>query len=182
MGARAVFLVGFMGAGKNTVGRELARRVGWDFVDLDEQIEHREAQTIPEIFRTKGEPAFRLAETEALREFLADSHRRNSVVALGGGAFVEQKNRALLREWPTVFLDVPVDELWQRCQQDGAGRPLRRDRDQFSSLHAQRLPFYREATLTVETGGKELLSICLEIEHALRLTRSLENLRGGESQ
>jgi len=179
---RAVFLVGFMGAGKNTVGHELARRLGWDFVDLDEQIERREGQTIPEIFRTKGEAAFRQAETEALREFLANSHRRNSIAALGGGAFVEQQNRALLREWPTVFLDAPVDELWRRCRHDGVERPLRRDRDHFSTLHAHRLPFYREATLTIETGGKELLSICLEIEHALRLTKAPENLRGGESQ
>ena len=59
MGVRAVFLVGFMGSGKNTVGQELARRLGWDFVDLDARIEARERQSVPEIFRNRGETAFR---------------------------------------------------------------------------------------------------------------------------
>src|SRR5271169_2079149 len=111
-GVRAVFLVGFMGSGKNTVGQELARRLSWDFVDLDARIEAREGQTIPEIFRVHGEPAFRSAETNALRD-LARSLARDSVVALGGGAFVQETNRELLRAWRSVFLDAPVSELWQ---------------------------------------------------------------------
>ena len=72
MGVRAVFLVGFMASGKSSVGQELARRLGWDFVDMDARIESRERQTIPEIFRERGEPGFRLAETSALRDLLTE--------------------------------------------------------------------------------------------------------------
>ena len=87
MGLRAVFLVGFMGSGKNTVGQELARRLAWDFVDLDARIEAGEGQSIRRFFAVRGEPAFRSAETSALRE-LTSTLVRDSVVALGGGAFV----------------------------------------------------------------------------------------------
>lgn len=182
MGVRAVFLVGFMGSGKNTVGQELARRLGWDFFDLDAQIEAREQQSIPEIFRIQGESAFRAAETSALRDLTnslagdsaaRDSAARDSVVALGGGAFVQETNRELLRPWPSVFLDAPISELWQRCLQheadDGANRPLRNDFQQFAQLHAERLPFYRQAHAVVETSGKDPAGICQEIEGALHL-------------
>jgi shikimate kinase len=175
MGVRAVFLVGFMGSGKNTVGQELARRLGWDFVDLDAQIERREHQSIPEIFRVKGECAFRMAETAALNEFLTNSFRRNSVVALGGGAFAQERNRALLGQWPTVFLDAPADELWRRCQQDGRERPLRTNRDEFAQLYGERLPFYREASLIIETRDQEPALICAKIESALRLRNACED-------
>lgn len=175
MGVRAVFLVGFMGSGKNTVGEELARRLGWDFVDLDEQIEQRERQSIPEIFRLRGEPAFRLAETTALSDLLTNSLHRQSVVALGGGAFAEESNRALVRDWPTVFLNAPADELWRRCGQDGKERPLRTNRDEFAQLYKERLPFYRQASLVVETHGQEPTSICAEIEKTLRLREASED-------
>jgi shikimate kinase len=172
MGVRAVFLVGFMGSGKNTVGRELARRLGWEFVDLDACIEASELKTIPEIFRLDGEPAFRSAETGALRD-LTKSLAHDSVVALGGGAFVSQQNRELLLSWPSVFLDAPVSELWQRCLQheadDGTKRPLRNDPEQFARLHAERLPSYREASVVVETSDRKLPDICQEIERALQL-------------
>ncbi len=177
MGARAVFLVGFMGSGKNTVGRELARRAGWDFVDLDARIEQRERQSIPEIFHKKGEPAFRAAETSALLDLLNNSLNRNTVVALGGGAFIEETNRALLRPWPTIFLDAPLDELWRRCQEDAVERPLAKDRGQFARLYEERLPLYRQASVVVETHGKETTAICSEIERALGLQ---DELRTGD--
>jgi shikimate kinase len=182
MGARAVFLVGFMGSGKNTVGQELARRLGWEFVDLDAQIEHREHQTIPAIFRAKGEPGFRLAESAALREFLGNPRRLDSVIALGGGAFVQENNRALLCDWPTVFLDAPADELWRRCQQDAVERPLRRDHEQFARLYRERLPFYRQASLVIETHGKDPAAICAEIERALRLIAAPEDATSKSSR
>ncbi len=173
IGVRAVFLVGFMGSGKNTVGQELALRLGWHFLDLDARIEARERQTIPDIFLDRGEPAFRSAETNALRD-LTTSLARESVVALGGGAFVQEGNRDLLRAWPSVFLDAPVSELWQRCLQheaeDGAKRPLRHDPEQFARLLEERLPFYRQAKIVVETSGKEPGEICQEIEQALNLS------------
>jgi shikimate kinase len=180
MGIRVVFLIGFMGSGKSAVGQELAHLLSWRFIDMDAEIEAREQQSIPEIFRTRGEPAFREIETAALRDFLSNSGEQDSIVSLGGGAFAQENNRRLLRGWPTVFLDAPVEELWRRCQQDGVERPLRRDLEQFSRLHEERLPFYREADLTVQTGGKTLLSICSEIENRLRLRAATKNLDAGE--
>jgi shikimate kinase len=193
MGAQAVFLVGFMASGKSTAGPELSRRLGWDFVDLDSRIAARERRSVPEIFRDHGEAGFRLAESNAL-EHLTQSLERNSVVALGGGAFAQAKNRALLRDWPSVFLNAPVEELWQRSLADGIERPLRINRDQFARLHAERLPFYREATITVDTAGRDVASICAEIEAALHLQPGTEggrqaaaasrssNSQSGESQ
>jgi shikimate kinase len=193
MGARAVFLLGFMASGKSTVGPELARRLGWNFVDLDSQIEERERRSVPEIFRDRGEPGFRLAESDALQH-LTQSLERNSVVALGGGAFAQAQNRALLQGWPSVFLNAPVEELWQRSLADGVERPLRKSRDQFARLHAERLPCYRQATVTVETAGRDVASICAEIAAALHLQPGTEggrqasaasrssNSQSGESQ
>jgi shikimate kinase len=172
MGVRAVFLVGFMASGKSSVGRELARRLQWQFVDLDARIESRERQSVSHIFLSKGEPGFRLAETAALRELTESFERdtvRDTVVALGGGTLTEQRNRKLLSDWPSVFLEAPTDELWRRCSEDAAERPLSQDRQRFSWLYEQRLPFYRQATVVVETAGKDLASICSEIEVALQL-------------
>ena len=114
------------------------------------------------------------------------------MVALGGGAFAQESNRTLLRNWPSVFLDAPVEELWQRSVSDGVERPLRKAREQFARLHAERLPSYREATITVETAGRDVASICAEIERALQLPTQAEgrqdpasgsrNSRTGESQ
>jgi shikimate kinase len=170
MAVRAVFLVGFMASGKSCVGRELARRLDWDFVDLDTRIESRERQTIPEIFRDRGESSFRLAETSALRD-LVESLERDTVIALGGGTFVQPKNRELLRPWPSVFLEVPLDELWRRSLEDQAERPLRKDSlTEFTRLYETRLPFYRQATMTVVTSGKDdPASVCVEIESKLQL-------------
>lgn len=168
MGVRAIFLVGFMGSGKSSVGQELARRLRWDFLDLDARIEARERRTIPEIFRDRGEPGFRLVETAALCE-LTESLERDTVVALGGGAFAQERNRTLLCHWPTVFLEAPIDELWRRSSEEKDIRPLRKDREQFAGLYEERLPSYRQAAVAVETAGKDLVSICTEIESALQL-------------
>jgi len=169
MPSHAIFLVGFMGSGKTTVGQQLARRLGWEFVDLDSRIELRERSTIGDIFRERGEAAFRQTETAALREFLSSPPASGSVVALGGGAFVQKENCELLEAWPTVFLEAPAEELWRRSHYDPVERPLRKDRSQFESLYRERIPSYQKATLTVDTLGKEPASICIEIEKALRL-------------
>ncbi len=175
-----MFLVGFMASGKSTIGPELAGRLGWKFVDLDAGIELRERKSVPEIFREQGEAGFRRAEMAALEEFTSGL-KQNSVVALGGGAFTQERNRELLRNWPTIFLNAPVEELWRRSQEDGIERPLRRDRAQFSRLYAERLPFYQQATITVETEGKNTSSICDEIERRLQrvnATRSINSSTG----
>jgi len=168
MAVRAVFLVGFMAAGKSSVGQELARRMKWDFVDLDSHIEYCEGRTVPEIFRDRGEAGFRLAESSALRQLLTGSLNRDCVVALGGGAFIHEGNRELIRPWPSVFLEAPASELWERSRADGIERPLRGNPEHFENLYAERLPFYRQATVTIVTSGKDPAAICLEIERKLQ--------------
>ena len=164
-GVRAVFLVGFMGAGKNSVGRALSRRLGWPFEDLDERIQAREGRTIEQIFRQSGEAEFRGAEHAALRELLSDLGSAPRVVALGGGDFVQANNAALLEETGvlTIFLDAPVEELFQRCQQEQLERPLRRDLQQFRQLYETRRPYYMTAALRIETGGKDVEAVAAEV-------------------
>ena len=185
MGVRAVFLVGFMASGKTSVGRELARRLNWDFLDLDALIESREHKTVPDIFRDHGEPHFRQAETSALGHLISNL-QRNSVVALGGGAFVQEQNRQLLHNWPSVFLEASPEELWRRCLEDPAERPLRKNRSQFAQLYGERLPYYRMAKVTVETTGRDVSAITAEIAGTLNLGGSGDHngsatFRTGES-
>lgn len=150
-----LMLVGFMGAGKSTVGRRLAHRLGWYFCDLDQRIEAAAGATIPEIFSRQGEAAFRAVERDQLATALAEAgsgHRM--VIALGGGTFAQAGNVELIRQTPamTLFLDVPFDELLLRCAQM-TNRPLFRDELSFRELYVRRLPFYQAADLTVAAGG-----------------------------
>ncbi len=171
----AVFLVGFMGAGKSSVGAALGRRLNWTFEDLDNRIERRERRTVAQIFRESGEPAFRRAEHSALQDVLEGIHNQARVVALGGGAFVQTSNAELLRSSgvPIVFLDAPVEELWERCckqaSEAAAERPLLRSLDQFRELHERRRPHYSEASLTIQTGGRTVDEIADEIAAKLGL-------------
>jgi shikimate kinase len=168
---RVIFLVGFMGAGKTTVGRALARRLGWEFEDLDERIQAREAQSIEQIFRVAGEAAFRIVEHETIRELLASLGSSPRVVALGGGAVAQPGNAAILRGsgFPVVFLDASVEELWQRCQEQTAERPLRRDIQQFRNLYQARRPHYMTAGLHVDTSGKDVDTVAAEVACSLGL-------------
>jgi shikimate kinase len=178
--ARAVFLVGFMGAGKSSAGRALARQLDWPFEDLDERIQAREQRSIEQIFRESGEPEFRRAEQDALRELLAELGPSPRVVALGGGAFVRAENAALLEQAgvPVVFLDAPVEELFRRCQQEQqVERPLRRDPEQFRRLYEARRPHYLAAALRIETGGKEIDTVAAEVARALGLQPDGESLK-----
>jgi len=161
----ALSLVGFMGAGKTTVGRALSAKLDWQFVDLDDVIQARDGRTIPEIFRRSGERAFRDLERQLLREILGSSQVNGSVLSLGGGAFIDNTNRQLLREngIPAVFLDASAEELFRRCQQPGVDRPLLGDRDGFSTLYAQRRPAYLNAAFCIGTAGREITSIVDEI-------------------
>ena len=171
----AVFLVGFMGAGKSSVGAALGRRLNWIFEDLDDRIERRERRTVAQIFRESGEPAFRRAERSALQDVLEGIHDQARVVALGGGAFVQGSNAELLRSSgvPIIFLDAPVEELWERCcrqaNEAAAERPLLRSLDHFRELHEKRRPQYCEASLTIETGGRTVDEIADEIAAKLGL-------------
>jgi shikimate kinase len=162
---RTVFLVGFMGAGKSSVGRALSLRLGWGFEDLDDRIQAREGRSIGQIFRQSGEDAFRRAEADALRELIGELESSPRVVGLGGGAFVQAENAALLAQTqaPIVFLDAPVDELFRRCQQEQVERPLRQDRERFRQLYEARRPRYLVGTLRIETAGKSVDAVAVEV-------------------
>ncbi|HEY1264907.1 MAG TPA: shikimate kinase [Terriglobales bacterium] len=166
-----VFLVGFMGAGKTSVGKALSSSLGWAFEDLDDRVEKREGRSIERIFRESGEAGFRQAEHAALKQLLAELGAPPRIVALGGGAYVQPDNAALLRQAraPTVFLDGPVEELFHRCQQQQLERPLRSDIDEFRRLYQARLVHYQAASLRIETGGKDIESVAREIAAALGL-------------
>lgn len=152
--ARGIFLLGFMGSGKSTVGQALATRLGRQFLDLDERIEHKEARPIAEIFQQQGEPAFRAIETRELIELLTEMRTTpGAVVALGGGTFAQPGNRQLLETFGglTVFLDCPLEELEHRCR-DYTHRPLAQDLDAFRALYQERQASYRLANVTVDAG------------------------------
>jgi shikimate kinase len=168
---RAVFLVGFMGAGKTTVGRVLSRRLGLPFEDLDDRIQLREGKTIEQIFRESGEAEFRRAETAALRELLGELGSSRRVVALGGGAFVQPANAALIEqaEGHSVFLDAPVDELMRRCADEPKERPLQQDLKQFRELYEERRRSYMKAAIRIETNGKDVDTVAAEVACSLGL-------------
>lgn len=153
--AQGIFLLGFMGSGKTTVGSRLAGRLGRPFVDLDGRIEAAAGCPISEIFQREGEAAFRARETRTLSELLAQvKSTPGPVIALGGGAFAQPGNRELLDRWGglTVFLECPLEELMARC----AGlqhRPLFGDPVAFERLYQERLPAYRQALFTVSTAS-----------------------------
>jgi shikimate kinase len=170
-GMRTVFLVGFMGAGKTSVGRALSRRLGLPFEDLDERIQQREGKTIEQIFRESGEAVFRKAETAALRELLEELRHSTCVVALGGGAFVESDNLKLIDgvEVSSIFLDAPVEELLRRCEEEQKERPLRQNPKQFRELYEERRRSYMKAARRIETSGKDVDTVAAEVACSLGL-------------
>ncbi len=150
-----VYVVGFMASGKTTLGRMLADHIGWSFADLDEDIERRESQPIPEIFETRGEAEFRRIEHELMRKRVrAIECGRPMVLALGGGAFVQPENFALLENnGVTVWLDCPLQLIENRVK--GADRPLARDLAQMRSLYASRREGYALADYRVEACSED---------------------------
>lgn len=145
-----LYLVGFLGAGKSSVGRALGLRLGWRVIDVDEWIEARERQSVADIFTARGELAFRALEREAVRAVLPARH---VVVATGSGTFADPTNRtSMLEDGTVIWLDAPFDTLVARVPPDGR-RPLAKDRDQFAALFASRLATYRLAHLRIDTAA-----------------------------
>jgi len=168
-GLKRLVLTGFMGAGKSTVGRLLAERLGWEFLDLDVLVESRSGLTVSEIFSTRGEAHFRRLETQELAAALG---RGNIVLALGGGAPESLTNRLLLEQTPateTVFLDASFATLFDRCMlqalnappvttaiatQPDQLRPLLADPANAEARFVARRPIYRRlARLAVDTSA-----------------------------
>jgi shikimate kinase len=163
-----VFLVGMMGAGKSTVGRALARRLGREFVDCDREIVDRTGVPIATIFEIEGEAGFRRRESAVLAELAG---RQGTVVATGGGAVLAEENRRLMREHGTVvYLHASLDHLHERTRRD-VSRPLLAQGDRLATLGAlleARDPLYREvAHLVVESGTPSAGSLAGRIADAL---------------
>ena len=149
-----VYLTGFMGVGKTTVGRVLAEIMGRPFVDLDGRIETRQGMTISEIFRSVGEAGFRLLESESLREL---DDEAPAVVALGGGVRTRPENRAwLVGHGTTVWIDLPLDDLMERLRrQDQTLRPMFEDESQVRDLFQTRLVDYGDSDLRIEVSSSD---------------------------
>jgi len=149
---RSIVLVGLMGAGKSSIGRRLAQRLGLDFVDADHEIERAAGCTIEEIFARFGEPAFRDGERRVIGRLLED--RAPIVLATGGGAFMDQETRARIREHGiSVWLRAELDVLLRRVSRR-SNRPLLKQgdpREVLERLIAVRHPVYAEADLVVDS-------------------------------
>ncbi|HHP50370.1 MAG TPA: shikimate kinase [Moorella mulderi] len=162
-----IVLVGFMGSGKTQVGKLLALRLGWPFVDTDELIEDREGISIAEIFSRYGEAYFRQQERRVIEELAS---RRRTVIATGGGAFIPKDSREILKRGNrVVWLRVRPETVLKRIggSQD---RPLLLGLSlaQVESLLAQREPFYAEAHIHLEVDGKDPEEVAREIEEELK--------------
>jgi shikimate kinase len=167
---RRVFLIGFMGAGKTTVGQALARRLGWKFHDLDDVIEQREGRSVAAIFAESGEPEFRRAERAALATLLQGGDQADHlVIALGGGTFVAEENRAAIERaaGTTILLEAPLEELRRRCASEDRVRPLAKQEARFAELFAARRQAYEQTQFRVETLGRDIEQVAQEIEKIL---------------
>ena len=166
--ATNIFLVGLMGAGKTSVGKLLARRLGKTFVDADHEIERATGVRIPLIFEIEGEAGFRGRESKILAELTTRSH---IVLATGGGAILLEQNRRLLSECGiVVYLRATPQDLWHRTRHD-RNRPLLHTVNPLAKLNelfVERDPLYREvAHLVVDTGNQSLSSLAHRLEQKL---------------
>ncbi len=159
-----IYLVGFMGSGKSTIGPILARRMERPFHDLDERIEKEQDAAITAIFDTKGEVFFRELESHGL---VKSKNLKPCVMALGGGAFISEFNRNFIsRHGVSVWLKVPLQLASTRCA-DSQDRPLARDLQQWESLFQVREMHYSLADIHVEVEWKSPDQIAEEIQERL---------------
>ena len=149
MKASKIYLVGFMASGKTTLAKNLAKRLDWKFVDIDELVEAREHLPIADIFARRGEPHFRAVERAVLLEQLGSPH---AVVATGGGTFVDPANRAAINaDGVSIWLDLPLDRIIARLPTDGR-RPLAADRGELERLYQQRRASYQQAHVHLDAS------------------------------
>lgn len=165
-----LFLVGPMGAGKSTIGRQLARSLHCEFVDSDREIELRTGVDIPFIFEKEGEEGFRKREADIIDEL---TRRQGIVLATGGGAVMRETNRNhLARRGTVIYLHTSVDQQLARTARD-RNRPLLQTEDpraRLESLMAAREPLYRElAAMVIDTDGRSVKDVVREILHRLEL-------------
>jgi shikimate kinase len=145
-----------MGCGKSKVAREVARRLNVAMVDLDERITQCEGRTPAQLIVEDGEAAFRTVETDTLSDVLQSGEAR--VIALGGGAWIQEANRALIDRYSclSVWLDAPFELCWARIEASNEIRPLGKTRDQALALYEQRRPVYQLAGIHVTIREENL--------------------------
>jgi len=162
-----------MGAGKTSVGKALAERLHWRFVDLDDMVVVREGRKIAEIFREFGEQGFRAKESAALQELLRELKlsSKHTVVAMGGGAVIQPENRDAISSsgFPVIFLDAPPRELFERCAAQNIERPLLSKMEDFEQLYRSRQSHYAMLGARLDTSGRSVNEICNKIQESLGL-------------
>lgn len=166
-----IILIGFMGCGKSTVGRELKRMLGYAWIDTDEVIEERAQCSITEIFAREGEQGFRDRETEVIRS-LVRGQPQSTIISTGGGAILREENRALLRQIGyVVWLRASAETVYQRTRKN-RDRPIlqtKNPRAVIADLLQQREPIYREcAHLVIDVGGLNRTEIAVGIIESAR--------------
>lgn len=166
--AENIYLVGLMGAGKTTVGKQLAKQTGKAFFDSDQEIKQRTGVSISHIFEVEGESGFRARESSVLKELTQLS---NIVLATGGGAVLSEENRALLKHNGTViYLRASIDDLWARTRHD-KNRPLLQTENphaRLSELFTLRDPLYKEvADFVIDTSRQSVSSLAHHILYML---------------
>lgn len=146
---KPVVITGFMGCGKTHVAREVAQRLDVAMVDLDERITQNTGRSPAQLIVEEGEAAFREIESATLREVLQNGDAK--VVSLGGGAWIQETNRALIAEYgcTSVWLDVPFELCWSRIESSDEDRPLGKTREQAFALYEQRRPIYQLADVRI---------------------------------
>ena len=161
-------ITGFMGCGKTRVARELAQRLNLEIIDLDDRITQREGRSPAQLIKEEGEQSFRSIESDVLRESLEAMH--SGVIALGGGAWIEGRNRDLLNQYgcKSVWLDVPFEVCWSRIEASAEERPLGRTREEAEARYDRRRPFYALARVHMEVTADETFEdLISRIEAAL---------------
>ena len=164
-----VTLIGFMGSGKSTVGKELSKLLGFPFIDLDDLIVKEVGMSIPEIFESFGEEKFREIESSLLKEVLLK--KSELILSTGGGTPAYKDNVKVINQLSkSVFLKTPFETLWERISKD-KNRPLTKfGKEGLLELYTKRLPYYERAHLIVECEGKKPKEIAEEIISKLSLT------------
>lgn len=165
-----IILVGYMGCGKSTVGKNLAKVCNYTFLDTDEYIEEKQKMKISEIFETQGEPSFRDMETDCINEMIA-TKATGLVISTGGGMAVREENRRLLKQLGTVvFLRVKPETVYERIKGDTT-RPLLQCEDPLSKIKtmiAERTPFYEDAAdIVIDVDELKQCEISLEIRNLM---------------
>lgn len=170
---RPIIITGFMASGKTTIAKALANLLNCPYIDLDQMVTARTGRTPRQIIEESGEAAFRNMESAVLLEAL---YGPDGVIALGGGAWLDEGNRLAIerRNTTTVWIDAPFDVCWERIEASGATRPLARDQERAKELFDQRLPIYKLASVRVATHrGQEAREVALKIIEVLRSPSSI---------